>query len=161
MGFHAIGIKFKYLEKIPAIFQFSKLSLKIPQIPENSWISGEVEALLPPDEDKERLQSVLTAASLYTLKTPGRVKRDPEMVNAVIQFWVKDDPEIGQLASELWSRSGWIWFFFFFFQICRKLTKFSLTFDPELDHIIYPDELFSGSSWPGCFSDRMNGWMDE
>ena len=45
MRFHAIGIKFKYPEKIPEIFQFSKLSLQIPKIPENSWISGEVETL--------------------------------------------------------------------------------------------------------------------
>ena len=30
---------------IPEFFQFSKLSLKTPQIPENNWISGEVETL--------------------------------------------------------------------------------------------------------------------
>ena len=35
----------KYPLKIPEFFLFSKLSLKTPQIPENSWILGEVETL--------------------------------------------------------------------------------------------------------------------
>ena len=33
------------LKKNQEYFQFSKLSLKTPKIPENSWISGEVETL--------------------------------------------------------------------------------------------------------------------
>ena len=40
----------KYPGKIREICQFSKLSWKIPKIPENSRISGEVETLLGVDE---------------------------------------------------------------------------------------------------------------
>ena len=44
--FYIFSKIFKYPGKIPEICQFPKLSRKIPKIPENSRISGEVETLL-------------------------------------------------------------------------------------------------------------------
>ena len=58
------------------------------------------------------------------------VKRVPERDHwGHIQFRVNDDPEIGQLAAEYdpeLSQSDPI-----ICKVCRKLTKFCVTFDPE------------------------------
>ena len=45
LSFYIFSKIIKYPEKIPEFFQFSKSSLKTPQIPERSWILGEVETL--------------------------------------------------------------------------------------------------------------------
>ena len=77
-----------------------------------------------------------------------RVKCHPERVHwGHTQFRVNDDPEIGQLAPEYDPELGQS--YFIICQICRKLTKFWVTFDPELGPT--PMDPFPGHVDQGVF----------
>ena len=82
-----------------------------------------------------------------TLNAPGS-EIDPERVHwGQTPFRVNDDPEISQLDAECdpeLGQSDPI-----ICQVCRKLTKFRVIFDPEWS--LGPNGPFSGSRWSGCF----------
>ena len=80
-------------------------------------------------------------------KTTG-VKSDPERVHwGQTQFRVNDDPLIDQLTAEYDPELGQS--DHIICQVCRKLTKFWVTFDPELGPT--PMDPFPGHIDPGVF----------
>ena len=93
--FYIFSKIFKYPGKIPEICQFPKLSRKIPKIPENSRISGEVETL------------VSCLLHIYTVQCVP-IKRKPVLsveylhcharFNQTILFIIK-----GSFSSFMWS----------------------------------------------------------
>ena len=83
----------------------------------------------------------------YTLKTPGS-EIDPERVHwGQTPFRVNDDPEISQHDAECdpeLGQSDRI-----ICQVCRKLTNFRVSFDPEWS--LAPMDPFPGHADPGVF----------
>ena len=81
------------------------------------------------------------------LKTPGSAWPGKRVHWGQTPFWVKDDPEIGQLSADLTNNGGrltqlWVTF-------CVKLTDFWVIIDPEWS--LAPMDPSRVNFWPGCF----------